>query len=48
MSYCFCSRLLMIYCTDFSLYIDYRAKTLNLKNMKEVEYKYKAEDNCVS
>nr|XP_054498262.1 anion exchange transporter [Agelaius phoeniceus] len=25
-----------------------RAKTLNLKNMKEVEYKYKAEDNCES
>ncbi|XP_050168440.1 anion exchange transporter isoform X2 [Myiozetetes cayanensis] len=23
-----------------------RAKTLNLKNVKEVEYKYKAEDNC--
>ncbi|KAI1243502.1 hypothetical protein IHE44_0001129, partial [Lamprotornis superbus] len=41
-------RLLMICCTDFSLYIDYRAKILNLKNMKEVEYKYKAEDNCES
>ncbi|OWK61460.1 Anion exchange transporter [Lonchura striata] len=41
-------RLLMINCTDFSLYIDYRANTLNLKNMKEVEYKYKAEDNCES
>ncbi|NWU06751.1 S26A7 protein, partial [Cephalopterus ornatus] len=25
-----------------------RAKTLNLKNVKEVEYKYKAEDNCES
>uniref|UniRef100_A0A8D2N4C8 Solute carrier family 26 member 7 n=1 Tax=Zonotrichia albicollis TaxID=44394 RepID=A0A8D2N4C8_ZONAL len=25
-----------------------RAKTLNLKNMKEVEYKYKVEDNCES
>nr|XP_013812309.1 PREDICTED: anion exchange transporter [Apteryx mantelli mantelli] len=25
-----------------------RAKTLNLKNMKEVEYKYKTEDNCES
>ncbi|XP_021398949.1 anion exchange transporter [Lonchura striata] len=25
-----------------------RANTLNLKNMKEVEYKYKAEDNCES
>ncbi|XP_059713027.1 anion exchange transporter [Haemorhous mexicanus] len=25
-----------------------RAKTLNLKNMKEVGYKYKAEDNCES
>ncbi|KAL2308823.1 hypothetical protein Nmel_001892, partial [Mimus melanotis] len=25
-----------------------RAKTMNLKNMKEVEYKYKAEDNCES
>lgn len=32
----------------FSLCIDYRAKTLNLKNVKEVEYKYKTEDNCVS
>uniref|UniRef100_A0A803YMP3 Solute carrier family 26 member 7 n=1 Tax=Meleagris gallopavo TaxID=9103 RepID=A0A803YMP3_MELGA len=25
-----------------------RAKTLNLKNMEEVEYKYKTEDNCES
>uniref|UniRef100_A0A8C0ZBZ8 Solute carrier family 26 member 7 n=1 Tax=Cyanistes caeruleus TaxID=156563 RepID=A0A8C0ZBZ8_CYACU len=25
-----------------------RAKTLNLKNMKEVDHKYKAEDNCES
>ncbi|OXB69390.1 hypothetical protein ASZ78_004880 [Callipepla squamata] len=25
-----------------------RAKTLNLKNMKEVEYKFKTEDNCES
>uniref|UniRef100_A0A8C4VB86 Solute carrier family 26 member 7 n=1 Tax=Falco tinnunculus TaxID=100819 RepID=A0A8C4VB86_FALTI len=25
-----------------------RAKTLNLKNVKEVEYKYKTEDNCES
>uniref|UniRef100_A0A8C5ISV4 Anion exchange transporter n=1 Tax=Junco hyemalis TaxID=40217 RepID=A0A8C5ISV4_JUNHY len=25
-----------------------RAKTLNLKNMEEVEYKYKVEDNCES
>eukprot|EP00076_Gallus_gallus_P038267 XP_025003805.1 anion exchange transporter isoform X2 [Gallus gallus] len=25
-----------------------RAKTLNLKNMKEVEYKYKTEENCES
>uniref|UniRef100_A0A8B9DGA1 Solute carrier family 26 member 7 n=1 Tax=Anser cygnoides TaxID=8845 RepID=A0A8B9DGA1_ANSCY len=25
-----------------------RARTLNLKNMKEVEYKYKTEDNCKS
>lgn len=38
----------MIYCTDFFLCIDYRAKTLNLKNMKEMEYKYKAEDNSES
>ncbi|OXB75871.1 UNVERIFIED_CONTAM: hypothetical protein H355_016626 [Colinus virginianus] len=30
----------------FSVCIDYRAKTLNLKNMKEVEYKFKTEDNC--
>lgn len=32
----------------FSLCIDYRTKTLNLKNVKEQEYKYKTEDNCVS
>lgn len=32
----------------FSLCIDYRAKTLNLKNVKEEECKYKTEDNCVS
>lgn len=47
-SSCFCSRQLTICLTDFSLCIDCRAKTLNLKNMKEVEYKYKTEDNCVS
>ncbi|KAI6075145.1 Anion exchange transporter [Aix galericulata] len=32
----------------FSVCIGYRARTLNLKNMKEVEYKYKTEDNCQS
>ncbi|XP_009876366.1 PREDICTED: anion exchange transporter-like, partial [Apaloderma vittatum] len=32
----------------FSLCIDYRAETLSLKNVKEVEHKYKTEDNCES
>ncbi|NXH35372.1 S26A7 protein, partial [Myiagra hebetior] len=49
---CFAANVGLLYgvvCTIIIVIFRFpRAKTLNLKNMKEVEYKYKAEDDCES
>ncbi|XP_035174144.1 anion exchange transporter [Oxyura jamaicensis] len=47
---CFAANVGLLYgvvCTIVTVIFRFsRARTLNLKNMKEVEYKYKTEDNC--